>query len=67
MTDKRESRLRRIAQRRGLILRKSRKRDALDFGYYVLINSRNAIVYGLSNSGHYAASLDDVEEWLTGQ
>ena len=65
----RETRLRRAADRQGLALRKSARRDerALDYGRYVLIDPFiNAIVYGEFGTGRYAATLDDIEEWLTG-
>jgi hypothetical protein len=57
----RENRIRRVAQRRGLKLLKSRRRDthALDYGLYMLIQpDKNASVTG------DFASLDAVEEWL---
>lgn len=63
----RENRLRRMAQRQGLRLEKSRRRDehALDYGCYALIDaSRNAIYYGTDNSGLYRASLNDIEDML---
>lgn len=49
----RENRLRRVAERRGLALTKSRRRDerAVDFGTYQL-------------NGQQLASLDAVEEAL---
>jgi hypothetical protein len=62
--DVRENRLRRMAQRQGLILRKSRRRDprAVDFGSYWLIDaSTNALVAG----GQFGMSLDSIEEHLT--
>lgn len=65
----RENRLRRMAERQGLRLVKSRRRDpnALDYGMYALTNETNCIVYGTSNSGWYDATLDDIEEYLTGK
>lgn len=67
MEDKvRENRLRRVADRRGLRLEKSRRRDekAIDFGGFMLIDViRNYAVAG----GHpfpYSCSLDDVEAYL---
>jgi hypothetical protein len=63
----RENRLRRMAERQGLQLQKSRRRDprAVDYGTYMLVNPRlNAVVaYGLQSG--YGLSLDDVEKALT--
>jgi hypothetical protein len=66
-TDKiRENRLRRAAQRQGLALTKSRRRDprAYDFGTFMLVDtSTNAVVaYGLESG--YGMSLDEVETAL---
>jgi len=57
----RENRLRRMARRQGLALRKSRRRDtrAVDYGQYLLVDARlNAAV------AQPLASLDQVEEIL---
>jgi hypothetical protein len=66
-TDKvRENRVRRMAERQGLILRKSRRRDprALDFGGYRLIDAdANFLVY----PDQYGTDLDGIEEFLTGK
>ena len=62
----RENRLRRMAQRQGLRLEKSRRRDprAVDYGGYMLINDDgNFAVYGSSPMA-YCASLDDIEAVL---
>lgn len=58
----RENRLRRAAQRQGLFLRKSGRRDprAIDYGVYWLVNRRT----GHETSG---LSLDEVEETLLGE
>ena len=63
----RENRLRRMADRQGLTLRKSGRRDprALDFGMYALVDERNNIVAGAA-SGRFDFTLDDVEAYLTG-
>ena len=64
----RENRLRRKADRQGLRLIKSRRRDpdAIDFGGYMLadIQTGGAVL----GSGHflYQADLDEVESYLTG-
>ena len=66
----RENRLRRKAERQGLKLIKSRRRDedALDFGLYTLIDPDTG---GTLHPHHalgspYALDLDDVEVYLTG-
>lgn len=65
MTDDkiRENRLRRAAQRQGLALRKSRRRDprATDYGLYWLSDPHtNALV-----SNEKGMTLDEVEGYLT--
>ena len=64
----RENRLRRVADRCGLRLQKSRARDPEDltFGGYQLIDIQcSGVVFGYGNANYgYAASLDDLEEWL---
>ena len=66
-TDKiRENRLRRAAQRQGLMLTKSRRRDprAYDYGTYMLVDHQtNTLVAGSSQSG-YGLSLDEIETAL---
>jgi hypothetical protein len=63
----REARLRRMAERQGLYLRKSRRRDplALDYGCYQLLDPRsNSLVFG-DLAGHgFGAGLDDIEAYL---
>ena len=63
----RDARLRRLANRHGLALRKSRLRGtphADDFGGYRIIDPyRNAIVRG----ERFDLDLDDVEEYLTAE
>ena len=66
----REARLRRAADRQGLILQRSRRRDprALGYGTYQLIDAATkAIVLerGIPGVG-FGADLDDVEKYLTG-
>lgn len=67
-TDKvRENRLRRMAERQGLRLEKSRRRDphALDYGGFMLTDpATNGVVMG-ADPFAYSADLDQVEEWLT--
>jgi hypothetical protein len=65
----REQRLRRKAERQGLALRASGRRDphAFDYGKYVLVNAEtNAVVAGTTATGRPEYSLDDVEQYLTG-
>lgn len=61
-----ENRLRRIAERRGMKIEKSRRRDpkAIDFGGYMLIDvSTNAVITG-GSPYPYSASIEDIEEHL---
>jgi len=63
----RENRLRRMADRQGYALVKSRRRDphALGFGGYMIVEPyTNTIVYGEIDS-HQALTLEQVEAWLT--
>jgi hypothetical protein len=63
----RETRLRRQAERRGLRLQKSPRRDtrAWDFGTYQLVDAREGWVVAEQMPGQgFGMSLDDVEEWL---
>ena len=62
----RENRLRRMAARQGLQLRKSRRRDPLarGFGTFMLVDPYiNGMVAGDHQMG-YGWSLDDIEDWL---
>ena len=59
-----ENRLRRVAERQGLQLRKSRRRDenAHDFGVYWLVEPvDNLMIAG----GDFGLSLDEVEAFLS--
>jgi hypothetical protein len=58
----RENRLRRVAARRGLVLRKTRRRDpgALDYGMYSLTALQGDTEICRSRS------LDEIEEFLDG-
>lgn len=64
----RENRVRRAAERQGLRLVKSRRRDprAYDYGTYMLVDGRtNAIVCGQPVTGQNgSASLDQIEAAL---
>lgn len=60
--DVHENKLRRMADRQGLMLQKSRRRDprAVDFGTYQLVDkATNAIVAG------ERMSIEEVENYLT--
>jgi len=61
----RENRLRRMAQRQGLVLQKSRRRDyrAIDYGMYLIVEPRRNVVATFLD-GDYL-TLDHVEDWLT--
>jgi hypothetical protein len=65
----RENRLRRMAGRQGLELKKSRTRDprAYQYGGYMLVDiDLNAVVAGTEVGLGYELTLDDVEAYLTG-
>lgn len=69
MSDKaHENKLRRMADRQGLMLQKSRTRDrrALTYGGYQLVDEENGeVVLGQGNIGRgYASSLEEVESYL---
>lgn len=64
MTDKvRENRLRRMAERQGLVFTRSRRRDprALDYGLYWLTDART----GEYRTPQEGATLDEIEAYLT--
>lgn len=70
----RENRLRRMAQRQGLRLEKSRRRDprALDYGAYWLVQGPPPSAGGenwrsrvTEFGGEHGASLDEIEQRLT--
>lgn len=66
-----ENRLRRMAQRQGFRLVKSRRRDprAIDFGCYMLADMNGGRPYGCApygaETGMPRLSLDEVEKYLT--
>jgi hypothetical protein len=64
----RENRLRRAAERQGLALMKSRRRDprAYDFGTYMLVDPRTNTVVAHGGQSGYGMSLEDVEDQLLG-
>jgi hypothetical protein len=70
----RENRLRRMAERQGLLLQKSRRRDrrALSFGTYWLVDpyTNTLALHDHTLSRHseiVGVSLDDIERYLTGE
>lgn len=65
----RENRLRRMAERQGLRLEKSRRRDprALDYGGYMLVEEASGAVVAGESPRPYSLNVDQVEAWLTGE
>lgn len=65
----RENRLRRMAERQGVRIEKSRRRDprAYDFDCWWIVDPlNNAIVTGAGHNGRPSLTLDEVEAWLNG-
>jgi hypothetical protein len=64
----RENRLRRMAERQGLALHKSRRRDprALDYGRWTLVNAATGSVV-LGGELAKSTDLDSIEDYLTGE
>jgi len=63
----RENRLRRMAERQGMRLLKSRRRDsrALDYGGYMLVDLRTDAVVAGGSPTPFFLDMDEVEAWLT--
>lgn len=63
----RENRLRRMAERQGLQLQKSRRRDprAYDYGSYQLVDTATNVMAAGNHQTGYGLDLDQVEAWLT--
>jgi hypothetical protein len=63
----RENRLRRMAERQGLQLQKSRRRDprATEFGTYQLLDRSNDTLAGRGGQNGYGMTLDEVERALS--
>jgi hypothetical protein len=61
----REDRLRRMAERQGLTLQKSRRRDprATDYGLYRLLDAKTGAPASVGDT--FRLSLDEIEETLT--
>jgi hypothetical protein len=68
MTDEkvRENRLRRMAERQGLRLEKSRRRDprAIDYGTYQLVDVYDNTLVAYGRQSGFGLSLDDIEAQL---
>jgi hypothetical protein len=65
----RENRLRRMAERQGLELQKSRRRDprAIDYDRWLILDPHtNTIVAGTKGTPRHGMTLDAVEAYLTG-
>lgn len=63
----RETRLRRMAARQGLTLRKSPRRDprAIDYGSYILVDRDNVVVVGGTDGFfEHGPDLDAIERAL---
>lgn len=62
----RENRLRRMAERQGLQLQKSRRRDprALDYGTYQLVDVQTSGLVAYGRQSGYGLTLDEVEREL---
>jgi hypothetical protein len=68
----RETRIRNMARRQGLVLEKSRRRDpaALDYGRYNLVDpgddpAEAFVVTGVGDQDrYYSATLDEIETYL---
>lgn len=63
----RENRLRRMAERQGLQMQKSRRRDqrAVDWGTYRLIDPATNSVVSYAGWCDYGLTLDEIEAQLT--
>lgn len=62
-----EDRVRRMARRQGLVLSRCRMRDPLGvgFGRYKISDESGRVVFGVDASGRHAATLDEIEGYLT--
>lgn len=61
-----EARLRRVAKRRGLVFRKSKRRDpdSIDFGAYWLINATTgALVWGEQRGGPLSQASEFLDDY----
>ena len=64
----RENRLRRMADRQGIKLRRSRRRDenAIDYGMYALsTHDSGGLIHPDGPNSIFTLDLDEVEEYLT--
>ena len=68
MASEQQKRVRRMAERRGLRVGRSRRRDqgAFDYGRYLLRDANTrVIVAGATRDGRALLTLDEVEVYLT--
>ena len=68
MTKVTENRHRRMADRQGLILRKSPRRDthAIDYGLYALCDvETGGTIHSEGPTSIFTLTPEDVEDWLT--
>jgi hypothetical protein len=66
----RENRLRRMAERQGLKLSKSPRRDphAIDYGCWMIVDrDANTVVAGTAGTGRPNMDLDQIEAYLRGE
>jgi hypothetical protein len=63
----RENRLRRMAQRQGFALVKSRTRDwrAIDYDRWMIVDRFTNVVVAGAEPGYPSMTVDAVEAWLT--
>jgi hypothetical protein len=63
-----ENRIRRMAERQGLRMEKSRRRDtrAVDYGTYRLVDPATNTVVSYAPPSLYGLTLDDIEKALLG-
>lgn len=63
----RENRLRRMAKRQGLELKKSPRRDprAIGYGTYMLVDARTSTIKAGDQQNGYGLDMDEVEKALT--
>lgn len=64
----RQIRLRRMAERQGLVLRKSRRRDplALDYDRWKILDENGKTIAGADKAGRPTMTIDEIETYLKG-
>jgi hypothetical protein len=65
----RENRLRRMAERQGLKLLKSRRRDPMAIGFrtFGLVDADTNSWVAANHRNGYGLDLDEIEDWLKGR